>query len=731
MHCMNRSQAEPFNLHHIVYLAFEVVSQEGDTSTFEITYAESSAALNTYMKLNLSSPGVLSLKNIGVAPTINTTPLTQLPGSFESSDEIINSIWNAGARTIHMTQILADSVPDFWAVTSEGSLVDSLAPQVLGSAAAAQLLAYDLQFRVKPVVGGFGFTVLSDTLNSGIYFSCDLASRQITVHVGSTREDTLLEAFNLPSNVTIAIGSWKNVTANVALTGISVAINGVQAVHLTQSAKFNDSFGLGASLGHQAAFRRLSATTTDGQKVYSHSLTDTSFLADFFMGTNPADTIVDGSRRDRIAYTGDLDVAGGSALVSTHGLDFILGSLDLLGSYQTHPGFFIPTAKIQQAPLSKELNVTITGLIGYSFNLITAIASTYMHTGDVEFAKTWAPKVQQMLDWADSQVLENGLFNVTQSSFAGDWNYYDPSQPGVSTKFNVVYAYAMQEAMTLLEDGGVDAGMYQGRLEALRDAIDSQLWSHELQAYYVSDFYTEGFGQDSNAIAILAHVNENESHSTETILSTLSADLSRPAGPMAFSSAMIDAGFQAYISPYTSAYHLRAALAFNNSEAALELLHNLWAPMADFNNANYAGTFWETLDEDGKPGLGLVTSLCHGWAAGPTAELTKYVLGAMPTRPGWSEFSVAPVTLGLKSAKGRVPLVQGQVTVEWSFTCDGLLKMTLDAPEGTKGTVTLPTPMPTSVDDSIFTVNGQVVNSTTAFEVVGGTTFSLQRKHKA
>lgn len=28
---------------------FEVVSQEGDTSTFEITYAESSAALNTYM----------------------------------------------------------------------------------------------------------------------------------------------------------------------------------------------------------------------------------------------------------------------------------------------------------------------------------------------------------------------------------------------------------------------------------------------------------------------------------------------------------------------------------------------------------------------------------------------------------------------------------------------------------------------------------------------------------
>ncbi|KAI0178491.1 hypothetical protein BJ166DRAFT_601358 [Pestalotiopsis sp. NC0098] len=705
--------------------AFEVVSQEGDTSTFEITYAESSAALNTYMsdgplplaaamdtyrvnryniseagqvsnrlvqgafryqKLNLSSPGVLSLKNIGVTPTIKATPLTELPGSFESSDEIINSIWNAGARTIQMTEIPANSVPDFWTVTSEGSLVDSLAPQVLGSAAAAQLLAYDLQFSVKPVVGGFGFTVLSDTLNSGIYFSCDIVSRQITVHVGSTSEDTLLEASDLPSNMTMAIGSWNNVTVNVALTGISVTINGVQAVQLTQSTKFYGSFGLGASLGHQAVFKDLSATTTDGQEVYSHSLTDTSFLADFFMGSNPADTIVDGSRRDRIAYTGDLDVAGGSAVVSTHGLDFILGSLDLLGSYQASPGFFIPTAKIHQAPLSEQLNVTVTGLIGYSFNLVTAIASTYMHTGDVEFAKTWAPKVQQMLDWADSQVLDNGLFNVSQSSFAGDWNYYDPPQAGVSTKFNVVYAYAMQEAMALLADGG---------------------------AYYVSDAYTEGFGQDSNAIAILANVNKNESHSTETILSTLSVDLSRPAGPMAFSSGMIDAGFQAYISPYASAYHLRAALASNNSMAALELLHSLWAPMADTSNANYTGTFWETLDEEGKPGLGL------------------YVLGAMPTRPGWSEFSVAPVTLGLKSAKGRVPLVQGQVNVEWNFTCDGLLKMTVDAPGGTKGTVTLPTPLLTSLDESVFTVNGQVVNSTASFEVMGGTTFSLQQNHKA
>ncbi|KAH6643329.1 Six-hairpin glycosidase-like protein [Truncatella angustata] len=708
--------------------AFEVLNTDGDTSVLEITYAEAGAALNLYMKLNISSAGTLSLSNIGVWPTIYTTALTELPGSFVSSDQGINHIWNTGARTIQMTEIPAKSVPDFWQVTSEGALVDSLAPQILGFAAAAQLLTYDVQFSVKPAVGGFGFTVLSDTLNSGVYFSCNVVSRKITAHAGSTAQDTLLQSFDLPENLTIALGSWSTVFATVAITDISVSIDGIQIVQMSQTSRFYGSFGLGASMGHRAVFKDLSATSA-GQEVYSHALTDTTFLSDFFMGTNPANIIVDGSRRDRIAYTGDLDVAGGSSLVSTHGVDFILGALNLLGSYQTTSGFFIPTAKIQQEPLSQDLDVNVTGLIGYSFNFVTAVTSIYMHTGDTAFAQKWAPKLQKMLDWADSQTLDNGLFNVSQSSFAGDWNYYDPAQSGISTKFNVLYAYSLQESMILLEDAGIEISVYQKRLDSLRHAIDSQLWSDDLQAYYLSEEFTNGFGQDSNAIAILAGVNKDPSHSSKIILSTLSTELGRPAGPMAFSSGLIASGFQPYISPYASAYHLRAALASSNGDVAVGLLHDLWGSMADTDNANYTGTFWETLTEEGRPALGLSTSLCHGWSAGPTAELTKYVLGAMPTRPGWSEFSISPITIGLKSAKGRIPLINGQINVEWNFSCDGLLTMVVDAPVGINGIINLPTPLRTSVDDSFFTVNGETANVTT-FEVVGGTTFALEQTHK-
>ncbi|KAH8586785.1 glycoside hydrolase family 78 protein [Bisporella sp. PMI_857] len=748
--------------------AFEVLRICGDTSVLEITYSETRAALDIYMgdgplplaaamdtyrvniynvtrlgavtnrliqgtfryqKLNLSSAGELTLRNIGVRPTVNTTPIPDLPGSFETSNEDLNRIWAVGARTIQLTEIPKYTIPDFWEVTPEGSLVDSLAPQVLASAAASQLLMYEIDFRVQPVVGGFGFTVLSDTLNSGIYFSCDIVSRNVTAYAGSTTQNQVLESPQLPLNLTFAPGSWHSVHATIAITEISVSIDGQPVLSMSQRVRFFGSFGLGASLGHRALFQNLTATIPTGEVVYSHSLTENSFLPDFFMGANPSAAVVDGSRRDRIAYAGDLDVAGGAALRSTNGLEFIIGSLDLLGSYQTTPGFFIPTAKIQQAPLSAPLAVNITGLIGYSFNFLTAVAQTYQHTGDTTFAELWAPKITKMLDWANSQILESGLFNLSDITFGGDWNYYDPPQAGIVTKFNMLYAYSLQECISLLGGAGVNTAIYQERLSNLRIAIDTQLWSDELGAYYFSEAIQDGFGQDSNALAILAGVNLNFSHSSSSILSTLSNLLMQPTGPLAFSSRVLAAGFQAYISPYASSYHLRAALTASNDTAALELLHNLWVPMANPSNENYTGTFWETLDASGSPGLGLVTSLCHGWAAGPTAELSKYVLGALPSAPGWKEWTLAPRILELMSAKGKVPTPSGTIFVDWEFDADGMWALHIESPKGLKGIVSLPNTLRTPVEESVFTVNGEVVGSTT-FEVVGGSAFTLTQARK-
>jgi hypothetical protein len=292
------------------------------------------------------------------------------------------------------------------------------------------------------------------------------------------------------------------------------------------------------------------------------------------MGTNPRDTTVDGSKRDRIAYSGDLDIALISSLGSTDGISFIMGSLDLLGSYQLTLGFFSPTAKIQQTPLSTPVDANIIGLIGYSFNLLTAATSFYRRTGDTNIPRDWAPKAVHMLDWAHSQVLpKTWLFNISNPILSDDWNYHDPTHIGVISKFNMVYAYALQECMTLLADGEVDTALYLSRLSALRAAIDANLWSDELNAYYISDSIKDGFAQDSNALAILASVTTFK-HTSSRVLGT-PKQLSIPYGPLAFVGRAIASRFKEYISPYAAAYHLRAALENRDEQTALNMLKTL------------------------------------------------------------------------------------------------------------------------------------------------------------
>ena len=113
--------------------------------------------------------------------------------------------------------------------------------------------------------------------------------------------------------------------------------NGTIGANAGASETSSGFFGLGAALGQSALFKNLNASTLTGTNIYSSALNDSSFLQDFFMGTNPINASVDGSKRDRIAYTGDLDVSVGLTLASTFGTEYILGTFDLFAGYQATP----------------------------------------------------------------------------------------------------------------------------------------------------------------------------------------------------------------------------------------------------------------------------------------------------------------------------------------------------------------------------------------------------------
>lgn len=137
------------------------------------------------------------------------------------------------------------------------------------------------------------------------------------------------------------------------------------------------------------------------------------------------------------------------------------------------------------------------------------------------------------------------------------------------------------------------------------------------------------------------------------------------------------------LSTFYGYYILEARARAGDYQGCLDLMRNYWGGMLDRG----ATTFWEGFEREWLEGsgrideltpkgtkdlhadygdycyVGLRHSLCHGWAAGPTAWLSQYVLGISPETPGFERIRLDPHLGDLEWAEGSVPTPHGLVKV--------------------------------------------------------------------
>lgn len=151
-------------------------------------------------------------------------------------------------------------------------------------------------------------------------------------------------------------------------------------------------------------------------------------------------------------------------------------------------------------------------------------------------------------------------------------------------------------------------------------------------------------------------------------------------------------------------YMLRAMAAAGNYEGALDVIRQYWGAMLDLG----ATTFWEDFNMDWLPNAsridelvpagkkdihgdygdycykGFRHSLCHGWASGPTAWLSEYVLGVQVVEPGCSTVRIVPRLGDLQWVEGTFPTPFGVIKVRHEKGVDGKIKSQIDAPAQVK-----------------------------------------------
>ncbi|RMY97814.1 hypothetical protein D0864_04629 [Hortaea werneckii] len=374
--------------------------------------------------------------------------------------------------------------------------------------------------------------------------------------------------------------------------------------------------------------------------------------------SNGTTVIVDGAKRDRAVWPGDMGIAVPSTFVSIGDLESVMTALQTMYDHQNSDGSF-PEAG---PPLLQQGSDTyhMWTMIG-TYNYI-------LYTNDTAFLeKNWA-RYEYAMEYIHGKVLQPlGLLNVT-----GLRDWARQATGGNSSEPNMILYRTLVTGADLASWMGDDnlSAKWTSRAETLKSNINAHLYDTECGAF-ADNTTTSLHPQDANSMSLLFGVVPYSSSIAQSISERLT-DNWTPIGPEA-------PELPNNISPFISSFELQGHLAVGNTARALELIRTCWGwylnnpngtestviegylTNGSFAYRNYRGYMYDAA----------YVSHAHGWSSGPTSALTSYILGLEITGRVGSTWRFAPQFGDLTSVQGGFMTSLGAFQASWNVTGEG------------------------------------------------------------
>jgi len=159
-------------------------------------------------------------------------------------------------------------------------------------------------------------------------------------------------------------------------------------------------------------------------------------------------------------------------------------------------------------------------------------------------------------------------------------------------------------------------------------------------------------------------------------------------------------------------YMLEAKAKAGDYQGALDNIREYWGAMIDLG----ATTFWEDFNIDWMENAARIDdfvpagkvdvhasyggysyeklrhNLSHGWASGPTAWMSRHVLGVQVVNPGATTLLIQPNLGDLEWVEGTYPTSKGPVQIRHDRRQDGSISTSVTAPDGIQVQVMEPKP---------------------------------------
>ena len=364
------------------------------------------------------------------------------------------------------------------------------------------------------------------------------------------------------------------------------------------------------------------------------------------------DHLWDGIKRGRTVWAGDLHPA--AAVVAA-----VFGPQPVVEASLDH---------LRDNTASRPGPAWMNGIPAYSLWWIITQAEWYLASGDRTYLQTQHRYLSSLVDVLAEQVDAAG-----GERFEG-WRYLD---------------WATTRDMTAIHAG------YQG-LTAWASRSARSL------ALALGDP-----GLHERAGQVLARVEAYHPPATTSKAAAALLVLGGLADPAATNRATLAPNPLADLTPFLGYHVLEARALAGDHAGAMALIRAYWGGMIDLG----ATTFWEDFDVDWVAGSGRIDavvpahqrdihvglgrntqrglglSLCHAWSAGPTAWLSRHVLGIQPLEPGCRAVLIHPHLGDLAHASGSFPTPLGVIHVRHQRQPDGSIATEFDAPAGVAVTV--------------------------------------------
>ncbi|KAK4956393.1 hypothetical protein LTR10_005917 [Elasticomyces elasticus] len=417
--------------------------------------------------------------------------------------------------------------------------------------------------------------------------------------------------------------------------------------------------------------------------------------------TNGTSALVDGAKRDRLVWAGDMAIAVPAIVVSTNDLISIANSLDSLFAVQNSTTGQLPYAGL---PFPAIYSAT------YHLYSLIGVADYYLYSDDLAYLQAKWAGWKLGLNFSLSFIDDSGMMNVTS---AADWLRF--GMGGHNIEANSILYYTINQGIALgqvLNESSSLLDSWAQSAASVKAAANSLLWNDTAGMYHDNETTTL-MPQDGNSWAIVANLTDSSEKS-----SRISSGLAARWGP--YGAPAVEAADA--VSPFISGFELQAHLLAGDAEAALALMRLEWGFMLDDPRMTNS-TFIEGYSSDGRLHYAPYTndprvSHAHGWATGPTATLTFYFGGIHLLTAGGATWEISPMLGNLTTVDAGFATSLGSFSNQVNASSSGITGMQFTTPAGTTGTVRLP-----GVSGSLKSSNGTVVplNDGSASNVAGGT----------